>query len=62
MYILNMNINEIESKVEEAEKTLSKMKELIADAKICTSDITKTLIMSAVKKYAAAFSDFKLEG
>lgn len=57
-----MNIEEVTTKIDELEKTLSKLKELLADAKVCTSDITKTLIASAVKKYASTISDFKIEG
>ena len=57
-----MNIEEVEAKIEEVEKTVIKIKELVADAKLCTSEITKTLISSAVKKLAATISDFKLEG
>lgn len=56
-----MNIEEIETKLNGLEETISKMKELVADAKVCSSDITKALITSAVKKYAAAISDFKVE-
>ena len=57
-----MNIEEIEKKIEEVDKVVAKVKELIADAKVCSSDITKALIASAIKKYAAAISDFKIEG
>lgn len=57
-----MNIEEVETKIEEVEKTIAKVKELLADAKICSSEITKTLISSAIKKYASSLSDFKLEG
>ena len=60
-YILIMNIEDIEAKIEDFEKTLSKVKELIADFKICTSDITKTLVSSAVKKYLSTLPDFKQE-
>lgn len=56
-----MNIDEIVAKVEEAEKVIGKIKELAADAKVCSSDITKTLIMSAIKKYAASMPDLKPE-
>lgn len=56
-----MNVEEIIAKTEEAEKIISKIKELAADAKVCSSDITKTLITSAIKKYAASMPDFKLE-
>ena len=61
MYILTMNIEEIEAKIEDYEKTLSKVKELISDYKVCTSDITKTLGTSAVKKYLSTLPDFKQE-
>lgn len=57
-----MNIAEIETKIEEAENTISKIKELVADAKLCTSEITKALISSAVRKYASTLADFKVEG
>lgn len=57
-----MNIEEVETKIEEVEKTITKIKELLADAKVCSSEITKTLISSAIKKYASSLSDFKLEG
>ena len=61
MYILYMNIEDIENKIEDIEKVVIKVKELIADYKICSSDITKALISSAVKKYALSISEFKLE-
>lgn len=61
MYILNMNIEEIEAKIEDCEKTLSKVRELITDFKVCTSDITKTLVSSAVKKYLSTLPDLKQE-
>lgn len=56
-----MNIEEVEAKLTTLEETVAKVKALVADAKVCSSEITKTLISSAVKKYAAAISDFKLE-
>ena len=56
-----MNIEDIEAKIEDLEKTVSKVKELIADFKVCTSDITKTLVTSAVKKYLSTLPDFKQE-
>ena len=56
-----MNIEEIESKLNALEETIGKVKDLVADAKVCTSEITKTLISSAVKKYAASIADFKLD-
>lgn len=56
-----MNIEEIETKINALEETIGKLKELIADAKVCSSDITKTLISSAIKKYATSISDFKID-
>ena len=56
-----MNIEEVEKKLEELEKTMSKVKELVADYKVCSSEIIKALVTSAVKKYAVVISDFKLE-
>ena len=56
-----MNIEEVEAKLATLEETVAKVKALVADAKVCSSEITKALISSAVKKYAAAISDFKLE-
>ncbi len=57
----HMNIEEIESKLSALDETLAKLRALVADAKVCSSDITKALIMGAVKKYAAVVSDFKVE-
>ena len=56
-----MNIEEIENKLNAVEETVNKLKELLADAKVCSSEITKMLISSAIKKYAASISDFKVE-
>ena len=56
-----MNIEEVERKLNSLEETIGKLKELVADAKVCSSEITKTLILSAVKKYASTISDFKLD-
>lgn len=56
-----MNIEELEAKIEDFEKALSKVKELIADSKVCTSEIAKTLLSSAVKKYIASLPDLKQE-
>lgn len=56
----DMNIEEIENKLNKLEETVSKMKELISDAKICSSEITKKLISNALDKYAAVISEFKL--
>ena len=56
-----MNIEEVEGNMNYLEETIGKLKELVADAKVCSSEITKILIFSAVKKYASAISDFKLD-
>ena len=56
-----MNIEDIEAKIHGLDETVAKMRELVADAKVCSSDITKALIASAIKKYAASVSDFKVE-
>lgn len=56
-----MDIDKIDSRLNAAETAISKIKELLADAKICNSEITKTLILSAMKKYSMALSDFKIE-
>ena len=56
-----MDIEEVEGKLNSLEETIGKLKELVADAKVCSSEITKTLIFSAVKKYASSISDFKLD-
>ena len=55
-----MNIEETENRLNKLEETIAKMKELISDAKICSSDITKKLIASALDKYAAVISEFKI--
>ena len=56
-----MNIEEIENKLNSLEDVIIKMKSLVADAKVCSSDITKTLISGALKKYVTAISDFKID-
>ena len=55
-----MNFEEVEKSIANIDSSISKIKELLADAKICNSDITKTLISSAIKKYASIVADFKL--
>ena len=57
-----MNLQEVEEKIEEVEKTIAKIKELVADMKVCSSEITKTLVSSAIKKYTTTISEFKIEG
>ena len=68
MYILFgvmiMNIEEIETletKVNNLSETVEKLKALVSDMKICSSDITKTLIISAIKKYSESVSNFKID-
>lgn len=56
-----MNIEEIETKLNSLEDTVGKLRELVGDAKVCSSEITKTLITSAMKKYATSISDFKID-
>ena len=56
-----MNIEEIEQKLGQLDDLVIKMKELVADAKVCSSEITKSMIFTAIKKFAANVSDFKLE-
>lgn len=56
-----MNIEEIEKSINSLEDTLSKLKELISDAKVCSSEITKNLIHSAIKRYASNISNFKID-
>lgn len=55
-----MNIEEVENKVNSLDEAVAKLKELVADAKVCQSEITKALILSAIKKYAASISEFKV--
>lgn len=55
------DIETIESQLNSLNDLIAKTTALINDSKICSSDITKSLIASAVKKYANAISEFKLE-
>ena len=43
-----MNFEEIEQNIVNVENAVAKIKELVADAKVCQSEITKTLIVSKV--------------
>lgn len=54
-----MNIEDLEAKLNTIEETIGKLKELVGDAKMCKSEITKALIASAIKKYAASMPDLK---
>lgn len=56
-----MNTEIIEKQLTDLNDMLTKTMALINDSKVCSSDITKSLIASAVKKYANAISDFKIE-
>jgi hypothetical protein len=58
---MNIDTEHIESKLAELNDLIAKTSALLHDSKICESDITKTLIASAVKKYVGAISDFKIE-
>lgn len=58
---MNIDTEHIESKLAELNELIAKTGALLHDSKICESDITKTLIASAVKKYVGAISDFKIE-
>lgn len=51
-----MNIEEIESKIASVEDAVAKLKELVSDAKVCTSSLTKTMISSAINKYMAVLA------
>lgn len=55
------DFTQIETKIAELTELISKTTALINDSKVCSSDITKSLIASAVKKYITAISDFKIE-
>jgi hypothetical protein len=55
------DFTQIETKIAELTELISKTTALINDSKVCSSDITKSLIASAVKKYIIAISDFKIE-
>jgi hypothetical protein len=58
---MNFDVTSIEPKLTELTDLISKITALINDSKICESEITKALIANAVKKYASAISDFKIE-
>lgn len=56
-----MNIEEIESKLNAIEELTKKLRELVSDAKVCKSEVTKMLISSAIKKYAASMPKIEVE-
>lgn len=55
-----MNIEMIEQQIEEIEEALPKIKAIVADVKVCSSDISKTILTSAIKKVSAPILEFKL--
>lgn len=55
-----MNIEAIEEQLTAIEETLPKLKAVVADVKACSSDISKTILTSAIKKFSAPITDFKL--
>lgn len=58
---MNNDFSNIETKLVELNDLITKVNALIKDSKICESDITKTLISSAIKKYVGAISEFKID-
>lgn len=55
-----MNIEAIEQQLVAVEEALPKLKAVIGDVKVCNSDISKTILMSAIKKISTPLVDFKL--
>lgn len=55
-----MNIELVESQLAAIEEALPKLKAVLADIKNCNSDISKTILASAIKKFSAPIVDFKL--
>ena len=55
-----MNIEAIEQQLVAIEEVLPKLKAVVGDVKACNSDISKTILMSAVKKFSVPIVDFKL--
>lgn len=55
------NMSNIETQLNDLSELINKVTALLNDNKVCSSDITKSLISSAVKKYVGAISDFKIE-
>lgn len=54
-------MSNIESQLGDLSDLINKVTSLLNDNKVCSSEITKSLIASAVKKYVNAISDFKIE-
>lgn len=57
-----MNIEAIEQQLVAIEEALPKIKEIIADVKSCNSEISKTILASAIKKFSTPIVDFKFTG
>lgn len=55
-----MNIESIEQQLAAIEEALPKLKAVVNDVKACSSDISKTILMSAIKKFSTPIVDFKL--
>lgn len=55
-----MNIDAIEEQLNAIEEVLPKLKAIVADVKACNSEISKTILTSAIKKFSAPIADFKL--
>ena len=55
-----MSTKLIEDRLMQVEEALPKMKDLIADLKICNSDISKEVLMLALKKISRPLVDFDL--
>lgn len=55
-----MNIESIETQLTSIEEALPKLKAIVSDVKACSSDISKTILISAIKKISTPILEFKL--
>lgn len=55
-----MDTEFVEKQLATIEEALPKLKAIIGDVKTCNSEISKTILMSAVKKFSTPIIDFKL--
>ena len=55
-----MNIEAIEQQLIAIEESLPKLKAIVGDVKACNSEISKTILMSAIKKFSNPIVEFKL--
>jgi len=55
-----MEIDEIEKKLSDVKDVILKVEELISDIKVCSSDTSKTILLAAIKKYASVIAEFKI--